>query len=85
MSPQDIANWTSLYLATFIMCAITMTLTGIMWLHFVVKTAPWRGLTTWRAKILFLPKLWWKWQKLYLTGTPVILAVDAYFAASMQW
>lgn len=85
MSPLHIANWTSLYLATFILCTMTMTFSLIVWSHFVVTTAPWRELGSWRGRLLFLPKLWWKWQKLYLTGTPVILAVVAYFAASLDW
>jgi hypothetical protein len=85
MSPHEIANWTSLYVATFICCAITITLTSILWLHFVVTTAPWRELGTWRGRLLFVPKLWWKWQKLYFSGTPVILVIVAYFAATMSW
>jgi hypothetical protein len=85
MTALEIANWTSLYLATFILCGLTMILSLILWGHFVVTTAPWRGLATWHGRLLFIPKLWWKWQKLYLSGTPVILLVVAYFAANLNW
>jgi hypothetical protein len=85
MSLHEIANWTALYLATFICSAITLTLTSIAWMHFVAITAPWRELATWHGRLLFLPKLWWKWQKLYLSGTPVILMIVVYFAATMAW
>ena len=34
---------------------------------------------------LALPKLWWRWQKLYLTSTPVVLAIIGFFALSLRW
>ncbi|WP_347340899.1 hypothetical protein [Sphingomonas lacusdianchii] len=38
-----------------------------------------------RGAALFLPKVWWRWQKLYLLSTPVTLFIVGWFAATLRW
>jgi len=44
----------------------------------------WTALSSSRDLVLALPRLWWRWQRLYLTGTSVVLFMAAYFAASLR-
>jgi hypothetical protein len=34
---------------------------------------------------MFGPRLWWRWQKRYLTATPVILAIVVYYGFTLRW
>jgi hypothetical protein len=38
-----------------------------------------------KGAALLLPRIWWRWQKLYLLSTPVTLGIIGYFAASLSW
>ena len=42
------------------------------------------ALSSSRDLALALPQLWWRRQRLYLTGTSVMLFIVAYFAASLR-
>lgn len=45
----------------------------------------WGNLKTLRSAILFVPRTWCRWQKLYLLSTPVTLAIVGSFAATLSW
>ncbi len=85
LPPNQLANWLSLYVATGICAALSAFGAAAMLGHEVVRDREWHALQGWQAVLLFAPKLWWRWQKKYLTGTPVILAIVGYFAASLHW
>src|SRR3546814_6505378 len=55
-----------------------------MMLCAVYRERSWTAVTSWRAALLFVPRTWWRWQKLYLTSMPVTLAIVILFAASMN-
>ena len=85
LTPHQLSNWLSLYAATG-MCALLATIGAALSVGLeVVGERQWRAVNGVRATILFLPKLWWRWQKRYLTATPVILAIVGYYAASLAW
>jgi hypothetical protein len=45
----------------------------------------WRELKGPADWVLLAPRVWWRWQKRYLLGTPVILAIVGLFAATLDW
>ena len=51
----------------------------------VERAREWLEVRSFGSAALALPRLWWSWQKRYLTATPVILAIVAYYAASLRW
>lgn len=81
-SQIEIANWITIYLAAAICCAIAMVLSVSVTLHGLWQDKAWQNV---RGAVLFLPKAWWRWQKLYLLSTPVTLGIVSYFAATMTW
>ena len=85
MSQAEIMNWTALYAATTLVCMLALFLSGTMVAVQLWRERFWRGLGSVRAVLLFVPGTWWRWQKLYLTGTPVILAIVAAFALTLEW
>lgn len=84
-SAVEIANWTAIYLATALCCGIAMTLSVSVTLHGLWKDRVWSELSSVRGAALFLPKVWWRWQKLYILSTPVTLGIVCWFAATMRW
>lgn len=84
-SPVEIANWIAIYLAAALCCGIAMVLSVSMTLHGLWQDKAWQEVRTVRGAALFLPRAWWRWQKLYLLSTPVTLAIVSYFAATMSW
>ncbi len=85
LSPLEISNWIAIYLAAGLCCAIAMALSVSFALHGLWRDRAWADAGTVKGAVLFLPKLWWRWQKLYLLSTPVTLGIVCYFAASMSW
>ena len=85
LSAIELANWLALYLATGICCAIAFTLSSGAVLYALCRERGWVAVTSVRGALLFVPKTWWRWQKLYLTSMPVTLVIVVLFAASMQW
>src|SRR3546814_14514830 len=81
----EAANWMALYLATGICGAMAFALSIGMMLCAVYRERSWTAVTSWQAALLFVPRTWWRWQKLYLTSMPVTLAIVILFAASMNW
>ncbi|SCW86351.1 hypothetical protein SAMN02927924_03460 [Sphingobium faniae] len=85
LTTVEAANWMALYLATGICCAMAFALSIGMMLCVVYRERSWTAVTSWQAALLFVPRTWWRWQKLYLTSTPVTLAIVILFAASLNW
>ena len=85
MSDAEIVNWAALYAATGLTCFIALVLSGSVVLVQLLRERFWRRLGSARAVALFLPGTWWRWQKLYLTGTPVILGILGFFALTLEW
>lgn len=84
-SPVEIANWVAIYLAAAICCGMAVILSVSVTGHGIWRDRAWQELRTVRGAVLFLPKVWWRWQKLYLLSTPVTLGIVSYFAATMFW
>jgi hypothetical protein len=85
LTPAELANWLTLYAATGVCASLAAAGAMILVGHEVIRDRKWRALGGFRAKALFVPQLWWRWQKAYLTGTPVILAIVGYYATSLNW
>src|SRR3546814_6355243 len=85
LTTVEAANWMALYLATGICCAMAFALSIGMMLCAVYRERSWTAVTSWQAALLFVPRTWWRWQKLYLTSMPVTLAIGILFADSMNW
>lgn len=84
-SQIEIANWIAIYLAAGMCCAIAMVLSVSVTLQGLWQDKAWQEVRSVRGAALFLPKAWWRWQKLYLLSTPVTLIIVSYFAATMTW
>jgi hypothetical protein len=81
----ELANWSALYLATALCCAIAATLASGTLVIQLAKDRPWQSVATLRGAAVLIPKTWWRWQKLYLLSTPVTLAIVGAFAVSLSW
>jgi uncharacterized membrane protein (DUF2068 family) len=84
-SQIEIANWIAIYVAAAMCCAIAMVLSAGATLHGLWQDKAWQDVRSVRSAALFLPRAWWRWQKLYLLSTPVTLGIVSYFAATMSW
>ena len=84
-SQVKIANWIAIYLAAAMCCAIAMAMSVSVTIHGIYRDKAWEDVRSFRGAVLFLPKVWWRWQKLYLLSTPVTLGIVRYFAATMTW
>lgn len=85
LTPDQLANWLSLYAATGICAMLAAFGAGASVGSEVVRNREWRGVRSAGAAAFFMPRLWWRWQKRYLAATPVILAIVAYYATSLSW
>ena len=81
----ELANWMALYVAAGSCCVIAMALSCATTMVEVVRERGWSSVNSLRSAILFVPKIWWRWQKLYLTSMPVTLGIVILFATSMRW
>lgn len=85
MSPHDLHNWLALYVATFC-CSIAALVASVISIGIeLAKERIWTTVHTARDAILFLPKIWWRWQQRYLLGSPVTIGIVAWFAVSLRW
>src|SRR3546814_17365551 len=71
LTTVEAANWMALYLATGICCAMAFALSLGMMLCAVYRERSWPAVTSWQAALLFVPRTWWRWQKLSLTSLHV--------------
>lgn len=84
-SQIEIANWIAIYVAAAMCCAIAIVLSVGATLHGLWQDKAWQDVRSVRGAALFLPRAWWRWQKLYLLSTPVTLGIVSDFAATMTW
>lgn len=80
MPPETYEAWLSLYLGVAILAALTAVMAVAKTVYEVRTQAIEIELTTWRGRVLLLPRLWLRWQLNYLQGTPVILAIAIFYA-----
>lgn len=85
LSPEDIGRWMSLYAATGVCCFIAMVLSVTRVATMARAESIISNTKGWKSWLLLGPKLWWRWQKVYLTTTPVTLLIVCAFAWSMDW
>ena len=85
LTQVELINWIALYTATGLCCAIAMVLSVSVAGVRLYREQSWQEVRTLRGAVLFLPKTWWRWQKLYLLSTPVTLAVVVSFGMSLTW
>jgi hypothetical protein len=76
LTQMEIANWLAIYVGVGLCCALAVSLSVGVLLGQLVQE---------RGAALFLPRTWWRWQKLYLLSTPVTLGIVAWFAATLRW
>ncbi len=62
-----------------------MVLSVSVALHGIWNDGIWQDARSVKGAALLLPRIWWRWQKLYLLSTPVTLGIIGYFAASLSW
>jgi hypothetical protein len=85
LPPEQLANWISLYGATGLCAALAGFGSAIAVGTEVIRRREWNELDSLRSVALFGPRLWWRWQKRYLTATPVILGIVVYYGFSLSW
>lgn len=85
LSALEIQNWSALYIAAGFCCAVAAVLSIATVFAQLYREQAWGNVTSVRRAILFVPKAWWRWQKLYLLSTPVTLAIVGSFAATLPW
>lgn len=83
-SSVEISNWISLYLAAALCCAIVMALSSCVTIRGLYRDRIWNNATSLRPALLLLPKICWRWQKLYLLSTPLTLGIVAWFASTLR-
>jgi hypothetical protein len=66
-------------------CAIALALSIVGAGVQVCRERAWKKFWSVRQAILFVPKLWWLWQRLYFRSTPVIIAIVGGFAMTLRW
>lgn len=85
LTQLEIANWIAVYVAVGLCCAIAVMLSvGVLAVQ-LVRERTWTQVRDVRSAVLFLPRIWWRWQKLYFLSTPVTLAIVGWFAATLTW
>ena len=85
LTQVELINWIALYTATGLCCAIAMVLSVSVAGIRLYRERSWEEMRSVRGAVLFLPKTWWRWQKLYFISTPVTLGIVGAFAVSMSW
>lgn len=85
MTELHLLNWQALYLATFMLCLIAAGLAATTLAVQVAREKPWSTMPDWQQALRMVPRLWWRWQKLYWLATPVILAIVTAFGMSLRW
>jgi hypothetical protein len=81
----ELTNWAALYLAAALCCGLACLLSAAAIVVEIHRERGWLAITSTWAAIRWLPKVWWRWQKLYLTSAPATLAIVGAFAVSMRW
>ena len=80
MKPEAVHAWPQLYAAVgllAVICAGCAALNTILELRSGAVTVP---LTTWKQKVLWVPRLWLQFQLSYLSGFPCIMGIALLYA-----
>lgn len=85
LSALEIQNWIALYAAAGICCVFALVLSVATTAVELYRERAWANIRTVRGAMLFIPRTWWRWQKLYFLSTPVTLAIVGSFAATLSW
>jgi hypothetical protein len=85
LSEAEMINWMALYSATALCCAIAIALAIVVLAIRLWREEVWTQLRGPKDVALFVPKTWWRWQKLYLLSTPVTLAIVCSFGLTLSW
>lgn len=85
LTQLEVANWAALYAATALCCAIALALSIVAAGVQVCRARAWQEVRSVRQAVLFVPRLWWLWQRLYLRSTPVIIGIVGSFAMTLRW
>lgn len=85
LTQAEIANWIAIYVAVGLCCAIAVALSVAVLAAQLIRERAWTEVRDVRSAVVFLPRTWWRWQKLYLLSTPVTLAIAGWFAATLTW
>lgn len=81
--PMPVATynaWLALYVGVGITVALCAFLASVKTIFDLWSGSVSVDLSSWRGRAIAGPKVWWRWQVNYLSGTPVILAVALMFA-----
>lgn len=85
MSPHDLQNWVALYVATFC-CSVAAMIASVTSIAVeLAKERAWTTIHTPRDAILFVPRIWWRWQQRYLLAAPCTVGIVTSFAISLRW
>lgn len=85
LSQVEISNWIALYAAAGVCCGIAVMLSIASSLYELYRERAWVGLKSTGDVLRFIPRTWWRWQKLYLLSTPVTLLIVGSFAVKISW
>ncbi|MDC7812226.1 hypothetical protein [Sphingomonas koreensis] len=85
LSPIEMENWLALYVAVGLCCAFAVVLSILTTAVQLYREQAWSEFRSLRGAVLFIPRTWWRWQKLYLLSTPVTLTIVGSFAATLTW
>ncbi|MDO6414421.1 hypothetical protein Q4F19_08510 [Sphingomonas sp. BIUV-7] len=86
-TPLELQNWLAIYAATFACCVIALTLSTASVGYELYRERIWSTIDVRspRTMLLFVPKIWWRWQRRYFLSTPVTLAIVSWFGATLSW
>ncbi|MBB6193825.1 hypothetical protein FHS51_004084, partial [Sphingobium wenxiniae] len=75
LTQVEIANWIALYVAAGLCCGIAVILSVATTFIEIYRERAWTNIDSFGSAALFLPKTWWRWQKLYLALLQRLAAV----------
>ncbi len=85
MTPIELKAWIATYVAMFVLCGIAFALSVAVALTTAARDRVWLDVRGVKGAVLFLPKLWWRWQKVYITAAPVTLGIVFWYASTLRW
>lgn len=85
LTPTELGNWLALYTAASLCCGLAVLLSVVAVAVELHRERAWAGISSLRAALEFLPRTWWRWQKLYFLSMPATLGIVGAFALSMRW
>lgn len=83
MTREAIDAWSSLYAACMVCALVAAGIASGRVLYEVAVGRIRPETEEWRARLVFLPRLWLRWQLAYFSAMPVILLILSLFAAQL--